>query len=196
MSKIRFASEEYVDSKLAGAATVQPDWAQNDAAASDYVKNRTHWVEGGNGSAEILHDGDVWFSRVGMSGNAPLNANAIDGGFDLSAAIPEAVKLTLIIDSVTEWSGIVNYDENEYFHVSDIGNIFSFDCYKNDTYIYLTLNNPNQLKERTAHVKVQIEEVETVHTLDEKYIPDTIARKTDLEAAINAAIGNAIGGSY
>ena len=45
MSKIRFASEEYVDRKLSGAATVQPDWAQNDAAASDYIKNRTHWVE-------------------------------------------------------------------------------------------------------------------------------------------------------
>ena len=37
---------------------------------------------------------------------------------------------------------------------------------------------------------------ETYHPLSENFIPDTIARKTDLEAAINAAIGNAIGGSY
>lgn len=28
-----------------GAAGVQPDWNQNDSTASDYVKNRTHWVE-------------------------------------------------------------------------------------------------------------------------------------------------------
>lgn len=196
MSKIRFASEEYVDNKLAGAATVQPDLAQNDETAPDYIKNRTHWVEGGNNPAEILYDDDVWFSKVGMAETAPLNANAVDGGFELSMAIPEAIKLTLIIDSVTEWSGIVNYDENESFNVSYIGNIYIFECYKNEAYIQLSLENPNKMKEKTAHVKIQIEEVEVVHPLDEKYIPDTIARKTDLEAAINAAIGNAIGGSY
>ena len=69
--------------------------------------------------------------------------------------------------------------------------------YKDDTFVFLNLNNPNNLSEKTAHVKIQIEEAaEVVHPLDEKYIPDTIARKTDLEAAINSAIGAAIGGSY
>ncbi len=40
-----YATEKYVDEKLAGAGNVQPDWNQNDETAPDYIKNRTHWVE-------------------------------------------------------------------------------------------------------------------------------------------------------
>ena len=46
-----------------------------------------------------------------------------------------------------------------------------------------SLSNPNAMVECLGEV---------VHTLDPKYIPDTVATKADLEAAI----GTAIGGSY
>ena len=79
MSKIRFASEEYVDNKLAGAATVQPDWAQNDAAASDYVKNRTHWVEGGSENIVVFEGELTDFNQMGIIyETGPFNTTVID----------------------------------------------------------------------------------------------------------------------
>lgn len=51
-----YATTEYVDNAVnnssGGGNVSTPDWNQNDETASDYVKNRTHWVE--PGGEEIL----------------------------------------------------------------------------------------------------------------------------------------------
>lgn len=192
MSKIRFASEEYVDSKLTNAATVQPDWAQNDAGASDYVKNRTHWVNN-TLTTETIYSGNLEiynsdsFKYVEVTFNKPI----VEGNQYLIQFNEQEYLLVAKSEP---------YQDSKQIYISDAFLDDNFD--KTPFYIYAEEDYPDAPaivvnEDGTYNIIVQeVTERETYHPLSEKYIPDTIARKTDLEAAINAAIGNAIGGSY
>ena len=202
MSKIRFASEEYVDSKLTDAATAQPDWAQNDAAASDYVKNRTHYSEE---KLNILIPetsettlggemfGDPTFPEPIISDYYKEYIVIVDGiKYRCMPYYDSGVAETRLGDSRLSDNMLDEIDNPE-----DVPFLIcqwiafegtSYTSYQID--IYYPDDNPHtfSIAEPTGEMEY--------HALSEDYIPDTIARKTDLEAAINAAIGNAIGGSY
>lgn len=60
--------KEYLPDDIGGSASVQADLAENDPEAPGYVKNRTHWVEGG--VVELLPETTVEFDPD--SGLAPL----------------------------------------------------------------------------------------------------------------------------
>lgn len=61
-----------------GVGGVQPDWNQNDPAAADYVKNRTHYSE--VGMVVLGEAKDVNFATAGEPIDAPFS-------FDLSAGV-------------------------------------------------------------------------------------------------------------
>ncbi len=58
--------------------TQQADWSQNDAAAANYVKNRTHWVEDG-GEVEVLNAPSLELGAI--SAGLPYSAVEFDGEF-------------------------------------------------------------------------------------------------------------------
>lgn len=192
MSKIRFASEEYVDSKLVGAATAQPDWAQNDAAASDYVKNRTHWVEGSSENI-VLFDGELTnFSNMGTGLSPAYEAEISNSGLTDDFLSLNIVNCVITYNNTIYTDCIIEREEGEMYLTHQTTPRFSYWLYNEGPSYFIHYENIDPLP---LKVEITVSD-ETYHPLDEKYIPDTIARKTDLEAAINSAIGAAIGGSY
>lgn len=312
MSKIRFASEEYVDSKIANGAATQPDWAQNDKIAPDYIKNKPFyeiprvsytfeftdpiidsisttmlvpkpnfwaadktyriWVDGeeyvfegmktkpgGNPFAmkNVYYIGAEWvafnpnmnFSQYPFcfltadfenvyavfedgTTNHVVELIEKEGEFkyidpkfikdmyyDNDVTITEVVPETTVeigqdfpaelnLDNITvgntyivTWNGELYECVCYQFEGSKvIGNVEDFGAVGGNGEPFCIVNFAGMtqvmaLEAGTYTISIT-EHVHDIKHLDEKYIPDTIARKTDLEAAINAAIGNAIGGSY
>jgi hypothetical protein len=192
MSKIRFASEEYVDSKLAGAATVQPDWAQNDAAASDYVKNRTHWIEGGSENI-VLFDGELTnFSNMGSGFSPAYEAEISDNGLIDDFFFLNAVSCIITYNNTVYTDCVIEKEEDSMYLTHQTTPRFGCWFFNGGPHSFVHYEDIDPLP---LKVEVTVSS-ETYHPLSENFIPDTIARKTDVEAAINAAIGNVIGGSY
>lgn len=157
---------------------VQPNWNQNDPAQPDYVKNRTHWVEG---SKEVLLDANVTM------------VSCEDPTFRQSeiSSVPNLVEgnsYTIAIDGV-ETS--ITAQKGELFgaDVTYIGDIAIVSmtapaggvnfCYlvsdSFPTSMFVLYNNTAD----TILLKI-CHDATTYHPLDEGFIPDTIARVSDI----------------
>ncbi|MBO5716132.1 MAG: hypothetical protein J6S23_07075 [Clostridia bacterium] len=93
--------EEMFLSKIVGGGSgggVQPDWNQNDPTAADYVKNRTHWVEGSEERS---------FEVAAMSPTALAEISAFSVGDTV----------TVKVDG-TEYS-LVAFDDDGYITIGD-----------------------------------------------------------------------------
>lgn len=176
---------------------IQGDWSQNDETASDYVKNRTHYIEtpqgknvlecsiashftwGADSSPNLSAQGvSVNMPTVGEIMHAVVTANGISRRF--SGTLLKNSFDEMWIGDASKLSG-VRYPGNEgefdfafvvappsyfecYFPVEGFGTIAEGDIVN----IHLYTGDPTVI----------------IHQLDEKFIPDTIARKSQVTKEI------------
>lgn len=156
-----------------GQNAVQSSWAQNDPTQPDYVKNRTHWEEGKQ--TIIVWDGVT-------EGKAEW-----DGCYKVSDAIPsisEMVGGKIIFPEEGEPDHEIEFTRDDIDDATDdIGGYFVgdfvavclsvVDGFFPETGVYIT---GGWLPRGTTIVYCN----HTIHQLDEKFIPDSIARKDDV----------------
>ena len=163
---------------------VNPDWNQNDSTQPDYVKNRTHWVEGSG--ATIEWDGNTdGRDSVALPISDTLNmtfykvSDAIPSASDIVGGTAEYVSNGVTSSYVLEESyvgqndGCVVAGETvlvvQNTEASFMGN--SFAAPSTGVYFYL---GEGMYGSKLTYGST------TYHPLDEAFIPDTIARKTDV----------------
>lgn len=169
------------------------DWNQNDPSALGYIKNRTHYEEVA---------WDVIFEEQTMSFNddgtviralCPLNPDKID---NLANGIMDGgiTSLRVIFDGVTYdikndqtapipfIFGNLSLFPDPNFADKDTGEPF---CVVIDYEALIIIKTEG---EHTVSISYQNGTV--VHQLDEKYIPDTVARVEDIDNNINEIVDN------
>lgn len=170
---------EYVDTKA-----VQADWSQSDSTAPDYVKNRTHYHDSNITRLWTDHSMSSLVKEGTYGGFLPfLNPSNIT--FDTSltytleyagnvyTAVPSGSKLTF--EDVVPASTALAEAGVSYTFVFDGGTLTVDDAYWTGT----SGASVEDWKNATFSVYTGSEELKQ---LDEKFIPDTIARVTDLTA--------------
>ena len=149
-------------------ASVQSDWNQNDETATDYVKNRTHWIEESNVIAlpktELeVRNGSVDLYEVPIEGLTP-NAHCVVTIDDVSY---ETIAVQGVFNAY-EWSVIGNGELiGEASNDSTLPFGIFVDKY-NENYMQLE-------EEKTGTIQLTIEVVsEVVHKIPEVYLPTKI----------------------
>lgn len=170
--------KEYVDEN----GGVQPDWNQNDPEARDYVKNRTHYS---TRSVQAFNAyGDYTYAPLGN-----VTVRAVDG-------------IATVFSWSSDWwlSGFgtsefeVDWDGTTYAaHVVN-GELVSTDAISPFRFVYTsngssgcalsvyTYDSDGKLETDVVNHTFTISEVvEKVVTLDEKFLPSTVATKTQVD---------------
>lgn len=143
---------------------VQSDWNQSDETAVDYVKNRTHWAEK---------------KIVGETRTVGYGECSADTFLE---TLYENRQTARYIDS----NGVEFYYNSDILNNSDvckwivttgdgttIGAMYVFDIKNKIFFADVSEDNP-------ITITVSSEIIEEVHPLDEKFIPDSIARVSDV----------------
>ena len=141
-----------VNKKIRGSVA---DWNQNDSSADNYVKNRTHWVE--EGTVAYVEN---LTSEMYHNGEAPKCTFVAGNTYD-------------ILWNGTWYKGLVCYESEGWRIVADE----SLGCP-----FYIDDDGGNALYiESDDDWTVSIYEYGTViHKLDEKYLPDSVAKADDV----------------
>lgn len=159
--------------------SVQSDWNQNDENASDYVKNRTHY------KTFVLDKIDEYTVECNTTGGNNSYTCEIDG-----------IETYTSYDIVVDWDGI-QYSFNADSSVNAIGNPYlkSTDNEDNGMPFYIEYggfiiesmtwsSSTVYASTNGTHTLIRYKNATEYKTLDEKYIPDCIVKKTDTSIAI------------
>ena len=170
-----------------GGSSVQPDWSQNDSTASDYVKNRTHYEEGSQ--TVIEWDGNT---------EGRDSVGTVYKISDLTPSIDELIGAIFVMsdgETLTITDSDVLEPEPGFVAITTAG-VAVFYSEK------ITDSSGTTLTVPSTGVYAEIEETyvssitygsTTIHQLDEKYIPESIARKTaTLPMPATASVGQYI----
>mgnify|MGYP001771802937 CR=1 FL=1 len=166
-----------IESIEAGGVGVQPDWNQNDETAADYVKNRPFYT-GDPVETVLVEESTVQFTDIGG-----IYAGAIESTF--SPTVGNAYKVYW--DGTDYESACVEVGQDKC-----IGNL-SIDGSGPDT------GEPFLMYVRNQEIDVATLDSASYHTIsisrfvtevvkiDAKYLPDTVATKSEVEAAQTTA---------
>lgn len=183
------SAEAHADIReMVANAGVQADWNQNDPEARDYVKNRTHWV---------VVERDVIFPERSMQSGFRSYVQkdlGAPGSLDLSktyAVTVDGMEYQCI--PYADWYGTGNIclgDErlNDGIHSEDVPfHVFirteDYGSFYRETWYFLYPDRNTH----TIKIEDSVADIE-YHTIDEKFLPDTVATKADIEAAIGNAL--------
>lgn len=142
---------------------VQGDWNQSDATKVDHIKNRTHYSE-----SVLLCDYTHTLDMENWEGED------YGGTFTLDKEV-EPDSLRLYING--------EYVPVKYRTVDNIDYAFYIDAQENDIFTYNKSDNSIVFFPWIVKANYQLYE-ETVYQLDEKYIPDSIARKEYVDTLV------------
>lgn len=176
----KFASDAEKAAHLAQKYSTRPDLSQNNPDEPGYIKNRTHWVE--SSETVIAWDGNVMGTRTytdalgkiyyKISDKCPEESDVVGATIEFSDGKILTVS-TKMFNGYTEGHAAVGgYIYLRKTPVVYPGNMFD----PHDVGVYAAIIND-------VYPAVFRYGKNVVHTLDEKFIPDTIARKDDLEQA-------------
>lgn len=164
--------------KLAGIAAgaevnVQPDWSQNDETAPDYIKNRTHYVYSDIALEEYVN-GTTWYydgyRGYSFNSNTNLHKKAQEihenGNYSLlQVKVNDVLKNIIGTESEIANDGFrLNFDDGTSLYIEP-----GYGCYEaeyTEDSLPITIN--------------AIVPIEKIQQLDEKFIPDTIARTSSI----------------
>ena len=166
------------EARQTGGGGVQPDWNQNDETAPDYVKNRPFYT--GNPVETVV----VEESTVSFTGHGGIYAALFPSTFE--ATVGETYKVYW--DGAVYECTCVNFDNTPV-----IGNL-SIVGLGSDTGepFLMIISNGEKIEIGTAdtsasHTFSISGFVQEVVKIDEKYLPDTIATKSEVEATQTTA---------
>ena len=186
----------YINVKLGGdAAQLQADWGQNDPTQPDYVKGRTHYEEnnqtiieydGGSDGREVfpIYGGDT-DKITKISDYAPTRNELI--GAELIVGTAEGVQTAVLTEEVVD--AILRPFANG-FKIADFG-VIAYDTTLTAGGDTITVPSPGIYSTTLdggaeMYIAKLIYNSTIAHPLDEKFIPDSIARKTDIPDAVPA----------
>ena len=146
------------------SSSVQPDWNQNDETAPDFIKGRPFYDK-----ECVVFDGEVTFIN-GYSGNNVFNLNF------------KTTYKVIINDEVCTENGQVIYDDPDYYMAVYM---------KDGSIMYFNISGEINYNDINSTYSIKIIDVtnSTIHKIDEKYIPDTIASKDYVDEAVDNAGG-------
>jgi hypothetical protein len=156
-----------IDGILEKAKTFKGDWNENDSTSPNYIKNKPFWS---NITEHVLVD-NLTSADYNDGINVPL-CNFIIGN-TYKVIWNGKVYDNLICHEIDGYNVIASTQNNCPFYIDDDGG--------NDLYI-------DAEEEYTVSI---IEKKETVHKLDEKYLPNDIARIGDIPTELPANGGYA-----
>lgn len=140
-------------------AIPQSDWNQNDSTQSDYVKNRTHYST--FESTTLIED----------TVDCTSGTSNFSGYFNIEIGN----RYTVVFDETTY--ECVGFDDGGFKTIGA-----PYQSYSN--YPFCIYNESNKLRidvqNKTTHTVKIIGEIETVHKIDEKYIPDVFLKSTNV----------------
>ena len=151
---------------------IQADWNQNDETAINYIHNRTHYELAEQTNNNIFNE-----TLTFETDNTGTAGHHLYYGSAATSITFEADKLYNIVIDGQDFGNIV-CNKNLTLTIGETGQ---------DVYWTFSVSSGNLYVDTydtaaSHHIQIgAVEETITVHQLDEKYIPDTIARKTDLE---------------
>ena len=189
-----YETKEDAQVKYDEITDAKADWNQNDEAAIDYVKNRTHWVEQ---SYEVILEEITAQSSESLIDY--IDSNIYIYPDEVFIITVDGVQYRCIswseVDGVSYIGDSRFYDLMADAHPEDVPFLIFFEEYWPDDVgadperycdIYLSDDKPHTLKIERESDKM------TYHPLDEQYIPDTIARKeyVDTNFALKSEIDN------
>lgn len=174
--------------KSLGGKQVQTDWNQNDATAKDYIKNRPGGYEAG---FEITWDGDTTGRAKATVENVPgagykvsdkiLTADDIIGG--TITVIQNGVSQSLVVPSDeifrSDYGVVVGENAIMISAKQGIFNIGGYNISIPESGIYFASVSVGGNSMSVSSFSNII-----AHPFDDKYIPDTVARKAELDSRI------------
>ncbi len=142
--------------------SVQSDWNQNDPDALDYIKNRTHWVE----NEQIV---TIYTGTLGTAGAAAVKPAFLE----MDEPLIEGDEYIVTLNGTT-YTLTAAIDKYDCVYIGDNSYSFTLVPFKlyNDSDTSQTFE-VNKNGDWDLTVKHHIKEI---HQLDEKFIPDSIAR--------------------
>lgn len=177
------AEKVQVKSNL-GIVEAQSDWGQNDPTQPDYVKNRTHYIEYID---EEIHNGSIDFEETsydpfGDGSKVYINTTTINiKPYTYAGKLPDSILFQ--IDGQL-------YDcplKGAYVNISVSGCLSEYKLQIGDDYltVYATYTGYNSLKILCSAGLINSNFIVSVkgpeyHTLDSRFIPDNIARTSDI----------------
>ena len=180
ITRLEMFLKQFGGSGGGGGGGVQPDWNQNDSTAADYVKNRPFYT-GGPVETVLVEESTVSFTD---SGDGGLYAGQLESTF--SATVGETYKVTW--DGTTYESACVDYSG-----VTVIGNlsIMGVGSDTGEPFIMAVNNGPSIDIKATdtapSHTISISGTAPQVVKIDEKYLPDNLAIKSEVEEALYTA---------
>lgn len=182
------------------SAMPQADWNQNDENAPDYVKNRTHYDASYKLGEELIQSfAETEFKQLGISSIGEYVAKVSDMTPALSIMQESGYVfyrkeykigdgVAIIAGSTNQGYAIAVGSRNAFFTRAVVVLQAGYTAYlkydsegaANDQ-SYVTISEPGVYLWTTGAVSTPYIRWSDIRPLDEKYIPDTIARKSDLE---------------
>lgn len=175
-SSIKTLDEKFIPDTIArvsdipeGSAQINPDWNQNDSTKPDYVKNRTHWVEGNQ--TVIEWDGSTegkevietdFFSIVKISDLVPAFSE-----FTKGKAIANGVESDLADVTFIEADGYYGAEDLPLI-VTTKPNVIEGDATLPTPGVYHLIVSGMPIITRITYGST------TIHTLDSIYLPDAL----------------------
>lgn len=187
--------KQYVDNAV--SALPQADWNQNDEIAKDYIKNRPFYeMDNSIPSKTYTFDGNLEGRHykllengaylVKISDDIITDRNILVGARMTIANDREETSLVMPDGMVLEASGGFVLAEAAILLIFDAqafgSNGAIFESLENGIYSILVVNNNEPVAYIKEFVTATIEKKQ-LKQLDEKFIPDTIARVKDLDTA-------------
>lgn len=154
---------------LEEALEVQPDWNQNDETASDYVKNRTHWVE----YAKTLLDSEV-FECTTLASDSTSYYCAKTGNIGLI----DGTEYNITVNGTTYTAtALTSFGTNDIAIIAEIDKCRIYDRENGVVEVFT---------DTSSTLTISISETKDTYVqLDEKFIPDSFARSVDVELKMN-----------
>ena len=164
-----------------GGEQVQTDWNQNDTTAKDYIKNRPGGYETG---FEITWDGDTTGRVSATAEGMPVTWYKVSD----KILTPDQVigsTITKVKGSESQTIPVTDYREME--DIMLLGEMMIMIAKKSvapTTELPMSIPEPGVyfISNDTSHVSSLSHLI--VHPFDDKYIPDSIARKAELDSRI------------
>ena len=166
---------------VGGGSSVQPDWNQNDSTQPDYVKNRPFYT--GNPVETVL----VEESTVSFAENQGLYMAQFPSTFE--ATFGETYKVSwdgaAYECTCVSFNNMPSIGNLSIIGVgSDTGEPFIMDIFNGEAILIVAADTSAS---HTVSISGFVSEVVKI---DEKYLPDTIATKSEVEVAQNMANSN------
>jgi len=169
----------------------QPDWNQNDNTQPDFIKNRTHWTETVH-HEELLFEGDVTYQHYNM-----YTAYGIISNQFTVDSLEDLLRIEVYSDGgrleKNTSEGYTFYRNNNWwslYFVSSFGGTPNKLVHDTTNPITPTihLEIDDNYKDTTHHIVIKKEWDEQIYyTIDEHYIPDTIARQSEIDSLDSTA---------